>query len=291
MRTPKANPGLWDDLMMLTKVRLSLMVLMTTFVGFFLGARGPLNWILFFNTFLGTSCAAFGAAVLNQYLEINTDSLMRRTQNRPLPARRFDPGTALILGVGLSAAGSLYLWLLVNPLTSVLGIITLVAYLFLYTPLKRKTYLCTYVGAIPGAIPPMMGWTAARGSLGPEAWVLFSILVLWQMPHFFAIAWLYREDFERAALPMLPVVDKKGIKLGATILVFNVLLTWLTTLPTVMGLAGTLYMVSALVLGSIFLVAGMWFSFEKNEKTARILFFVSILYLPALLAMMVINKS
>ncbi len=290
MKRAKKVPGLWDDLMVLTKVRLSLLVLMTTFVGFFLGTEGSFDWLLFIRTFIGTSCAAFGAAVLNQFFETDTDALMKRTQHRPLPAGRRSPRFALALGSGLSVVGSLYLGLQVNWLTSFLGILTLVTYLFLYTPLKRKTYLCTYVGAIPGAIPPMLGWTAVRGDLDAPAWVLFGILLLWQMPHFFALAWLYREDFERAGLPMLPVVDKKGVKLGATVLFFNILLMWLTTMPTAIGLTGTLYMNSALLLGSLFLAAGIWFSFEKNPLSARVLFFASILYLPALLTMMVVNK-
>ena len=291
MRKEKTKYSRLDDLVLLTKARLSFMVLMTTFVGFFLATKGKADWVLFFNTVLGTSLAAFGAAVLNQYLEIDTDALMVRTQNRPLPARRTSPRQALLLGIGLSLGGSLYLIITVNWLTGALALTTLATYLFLYTPLKRKTYLCTYVGAIPGAIPPMMGWTAVRGSLDAPAWVLFAILFLWQLPHFFAIAWLYREDFEKAGLPMLPVVDKKGFRLCATILTFNVLLTWLTTLPTAMGLTGALYMSSALVLGSLFLVMGIWFSFEKTQKTARILFFASILYLPLLLGMMVMDKT
>src|SRR5215207_1337851 len=201
-------PSRLADFYELTKPRMNFLVVVTTMVGFYMAmGRHFADWALLAHTLVGTAMAAAGASVLNQYVERGYDALMHRTANRPLPAGRVSPLEALLLGVLLSCGGTLYLAALVNPLTAALGAFTIASYVFLYTPLKRWTTLCTVVGAVPGAIPPMMGWTAATDSLSPEAWALFGILFFWQMPHFLAIAILYRDDYARGGFKMLPVVD------------------------------------------------------------------------------------
>ncbi len=194
----------------LVKARLTTLVLLTTLVGFYVGWSGPMNFLMMFNTLAATALVAAGAAALNQLLEREYDAKMRRTQNRPLPSGRLQPTTVAIFGGVSSVAGLIYLALAVNLLTSVLGAVTLVSYLFIYTPLKRVTWLNTAIGAIPGALPPLMGWTAARGELSGEGWALFAILAFWQIPHFFAIAWMYREEYAKAGFVMLPNVDADG---------------------------------------------------------------------------------
>jgi protoheme IX farnesyltransferase len=194
----------------LVKARLTTLVLLTTLVGFYLGWHGPMNYGLMFHALLGTALVAGGAAALNQLLEREYDARMRRTASRPLPSGRLQPVSVMLFGGACSVVGLVYLALLVNPLTSVIGAVTLVSYLFIYTPLKRVTWLNTAVGAIPGAMPPLMGWAAARGELGGGGLALFAILALWQMPHFFAIAWIYRDEYARAGFLMLPQVDPDG---------------------------------------------------------------------------------
>jgi protoheme IX farnesyltransferase len=198
----------------LIKARLTLLVLLTTLVGFYVGFRGPMNYALMFHTMLGTALVASGAAALNQLLEREHDAKMRRTQNRPLPSGRLQPVTVMLFGGVTSVAGLVYLAPLVNPLTSVIGAVTLVSYVFIYTPLKRVTWLNTAVGAIPGGLPPLMGWAAARGELDGGGWALFAILAFWQMPHFFAIAWIYRDEYAKAGFQMLPNVDPDGSRTG-----------------------------------------------------------------------------
>ena len=198
----------------MVKARLTTLVLLTTFVGFYMGGRGAMNFALMFHALAGTALVAAGAAALNQLLEREYDAKMRRTQNRPLPSGRLEPATVMIFGGVCATAGLLYLALAVNLLTSVIGAVTLVSYLFIYTPLKRVTWLNTAVGAVPGALPPVMGWTAARGELSGEGWALFAILAFWQMPHFFSIAWIYRDEYAKAGFKMLPVVDPDGCRTG-----------------------------------------------------------------------------
>ena len=200
----------------LVKARLTALVLLTTFVGFYLGERGAVNYLLMFHALFGTALVASGAAALNQLLERDYDAKMRRTASRPLPSGRLQPATVAIFGGVCSVAGLVYLAALVNPLTSVVGAVTLVSYLFIYTPLKRVTWVNTLVGAIPGALPPLMGWTAARNELSGEGWALFAILAFWQIPHFMAIAWLYRDEYAKAGFVMLPNVDAGGGRTGAT---------------------------------------------------------------------------
>src|SRR5262245_24531827 len=205
------------DYVSLTKPRVTLMVLITMLFGFYLGARGAVDWTLLFCALAGTAMVAGGTSALNQYLERELDAKMLRTRHRPLPAGRIQPIRALAFGVLISSAGLLLLAWRVNPVTALLAGFTLTTYVFLYTPLKQKSHLSTLVGAIPGALPPVGGWTAARGEIGIEAWVLFAILFLWQLPHFLAIAWMYREDYARGGFPMLPVIDPEGRSTGRQI--------------------------------------------------------------------------
>ncbi len=202
--------GAVADLWQLTKPGITRLVLVTTAVGFYLASTGSFDWLLLIHALVGTGLLAGGTNALNQYAERKVDGAMKRTRNRPLPAGRIGPGLALLFSAGISVVGAVYLALWVNLLTAVLGVASLLIYIFAYTPLKRRTWWCTIVGAVPGAIPPMMGWTAVRGSVDVLAWVLFGIVFLWQMPHFYAIGWMYRQDYARAGFPMLPVVDEAG---------------------------------------------------------------------------------
>jgi len=286
----KDKQSLLNDLALLTKLRLTFLVIVTTFIGFFLGSTGGINWLLLFNVLLGTFLAACGAAVLNQYIEMDLDGLMDRTKDRPLPTKRMQPVDALRLGVILAVGGSFYLLITVNLLTCFLSALTLILYLFLYTPMKRKTYLSTFVGAIPGAIPPVMGWTAVQNNLSIEAWVLFAILFVWQLPHFFAISWMYRSDFKRAGFPLLGVIDETGNRMGKYMMAFLSFLIVVTVLPSSIEIAGSIYFYGALILGVCFLGTGVNFARQKTDDAARIVFFASIIYLPLLLSLLVFNR-
>jgi protoheme IX farnesyltransferase len=274
----------------LVKARLTALVLLTTFVGFFLGERGAVNFLLMFHALFGTALVAAGAAALNQFLEREHDAKMRRTASRPLPSGRLQPATVAIFGGLCSVAGLVYLAALVNPLTAVLGAVTSVSYLFIYTPLKRVTWVNTLVGAIPGALPPLMGWTASRNELSGEGWALFAILAFWQIPHFMAIAWLYREDYAKAGFVMLPSAED-GDRRTAQHAVANTLALLAASLcPFVFGLNGKIYLVAALVLGLGYLVCAIRFGQQLNARRARQLFLASIIYLPLLIAALVGNK-
>jgi protoheme IX farnesyltransferase len=281
----------------LVKARLTTLVLLTTFVGFYMGGHGPMNFALMFHALAGTVLVAAGAAALNQLLEREYDAKMRRTQNRPLPSGQLEPATVMIFGGVCATAGLIYLALAVNPLTSIIGAVTLVSYLFIYTPLKRVTWLNTAIGAVPGALPPVMGWTAARGELSGEGWALFAILAFWQMPHFMAIAWIYRNEYAKAGFKMLPVVDPDGCRTGQQAVNHALALLFVSLCPFVFKMAGEFYLAGALVLGAGYL----WFAFQflrqlrfaRAELTlmrARQLFLASIIYLPLLLAVMVLDK-
>jgi protoheme IX farnesyltransferase len=274
----------------LVKARLTFLVLLTTAVGFYLGWRGPLGLWSMFHTLLGTALVACGAAALNQLSEREHDARMRRTAERPLPSGRLQPETVLVLGGVSSALGLIYLAFLVNPLTSLLGAVTLGSYLFLYTPLKRVTWLNTAVGAIPGALPPLMGWTAARGEITGEGWALFGILFFWQIPHFLAIAWLYREEYEKAGFVMLPSVDPEGFRTGRQAVSHAMGLLIVSLTPFLFHLTGLFYLFGALLLGMLFLVCALRFSRNLTPRRARQLFFASIIYLPLLLGLMVLDK-
>lgn len=274
----------------LTKARLTFLVLVTTFVGYCMAASGVWNWMLLLHAMCGTGLLAAGAAALNQYVERDLDLRMDRTKDRPLPSGQMNPVDALFLGVALSVAGLLYLAFLVNVLTSFLGVFTLVSYLFVYTPLKTRTPLCTLVGAVPGAIPPMMGWAAANNSLGIGAWLLFIILFLWQMPHFFALAQMYRDDYARGGFPMLSVVDSNGERIGAQILSHSFLLIPASMAPYFFGMTGIIYLIGAGILSLVFLLFGVIAALQKNYSSSKKLFLASIFYLPLMLILMVADK-
>jgi heme o synthase len=274
----------------LFKARLTLLVLITTAVGFYVGYPGPVDYFLMFQALLGTALVASGASALNQLWEREHDAKMRRTQNRPLPSGRLQPVTVLWIGSGCSIAGLVYLYVTVNPLTAMFGCISLVTYVFVYTPLKRVTWLNTAIGAIPGALPPLMGWTAARGEVSREGWALFAILAFWQLPHFLAIAWIYKDEYARAGFKMLPLVDPDGHRTARQALSHTLGLLPVSLCPFLFKVTGPIYLVGALVLGLTF----CWFAFQFARHLtiprAKQLFYVSILYLPALLAVMVLDK-
>jgi protoheme IX farnesyltransferase len=289
--------SIWAVLADLVKARLTTLVLLTTYVGFYMGERGPMNFALMFHALAGTALVASGASALNQLLEREYDAKMRRTQNRPLPSGQLEPTTVMIFGGVCATAGLFYLALAVNFITSVIGAVTLVSYLFIYTPLKRVTWLNTAIGAVPGALPPVMGWTAARGELTGEGWALFAILAFWQMPHFFSIAWIYRDEYAKAGFKMLPVVDPHGRRTGQQVVSHTLALLVVSLSPFIFKMTGTIYLVGALILGTGYL----WFAFQflrqlrfaRAELTlvrARQLFLASIIYLPLLLLVMVLDK-
>jgi len=280
--------AIWSELF---KARLSMLVLLTTAVGFHLGSRDPMDYRLLVETLLGTSLLAAGAAALNQYLEREHDARMPRTAHRPLPAGEVQPRTVLAVGVMISVVGMLLLSVRVNPLSGVLGMITLASYLFVYTPLKRITILNTLVGAVPGALPPLIGWVAATGRLSAGGWALFTLLFFWQLPHFMAIAWLYRDDYAKGGFRMLPTVDPDGRRTGATAVRHTLLLLAFSLAPFLMGVSGRIYLATALVLGILFLASAIAFSIRLQARDARILFFASILYLPLVLGVLVANKT
>jgi len=274
----------------LIKARLTFLVLLTTLVGFYLGSRGPVDYLLMLHAVLGTALVASGASALNQLIEREHDAKMRRTKNRPLPSGRLQPTTVMIFGGVCACAGLLYLALAVNLTTAVIGAISLLSYVFIYTPLKRVTWLNTAVGAIPGGLPPLMGWTAARGELSREGWALFAILAFWQLPHFLAIAWMYREEYQKAGFKMLPGIDPDGHRTGRQAVSHTLGLLPVSLFPFLFHVTGPVYLAGALVLGGVFLWYAVQFARQLTIARARQLFFMSILYLPLLMIMMVLDK-
>ncbi len=279
-----------SDYWALTKPEVNVLVLASTLAGFYLGSRGPLSGLRLAHTLLGTLLVASGTATLNQFIEREYDARMRRTANRPLPAGRLAPSWALGFGVLLSAAGALDLALAVNALSSLLAVLTLGSYLAFYTPLKRRTPLCTLVGAFPGAMPPLIGWAAARGSLSREAWVLYAVLFLWQFPHFLGIAWMYREDYARAGYLMLPPKDVEGRFTGREIFAFTLLLLPVSLMPAWLGQAGVVYLVGATLVGLAFLLCGARLAHSRSNALARSLVLASVVYLPLLFVLMMVDK-
>jgi protoheme IX farnesyltransferase len=274
----------------LVKARLTALVLLTTLVGFYAGSSGAIDYWRMLHTMLGTALLACGASALNQLLERELDARMRRTETRPLPSGELTSDAVLILGVILSVMGLLYLAFAVNPLTSLLGAITLASYLFIYTPLKRTTTLNTLIGAVPGAVPPLMGWTGATNQISAAGWSLFAILFLWQLPHFMAIAWLYRDDYARAGFKMLPVVDPEGRQTAAQATCHAIGLIPVSLFPSLLGITGVVYFAGALLLGLGFLFFAIQFSRSLTAERARALFIASIVYLPVLLGLLVLDK-
>ena len=279
------------DFAELVKARLTFLVLITTAVGFYLGWEGPLNFLALAHAVLGTAFAAAGAAALNQWWEHRFDAIMLRTRTRPIPAGRILPREGLITGVILSLAGVIYLALAVNGLSAFLAGLTIALYLFAYTPLKRFSTTNTLVGAIPGAIPPVIGWVAARQTLDPGAWSLFAILFLWQMPHFFALAWMYRADYARAGFRMMSSDDETGLRSASQSVLFCILLLIISGVPLYVGLTTIVYLPVALALSGWFVAVAMQFHKQRTPQNARRLFLVSIIYLPLLLAALVLTKQ
>ena len=279
------------DLFELTKPSITGLVLVTALAGSILAEAGLRDWLLLLHMLLGTGLSAAGASALNQYIERDVDGLMRRTQNRPLPQGRVHPRLALAFGLGLSVAGVLYLTLLVNGLAAAVAAFTVASYLLIYTPSKRTTWLSTLIGAVPGAMPPVIGWAAVRGQLDTGAWALFAIMFLWQIPHFLAIAWMYRNDYARAGFPVLPVCDPEGGR-TARLISWNCIALLLVSLwPTWLGLTGRLYFVGALVLGIAFLAFGLATAVYKTNLSARRLLVASVIYHPLLLALILLDSA
>ena len=274
----------------LTKPRITSLIVLTAAAGFCLASPGSINYPALAIAMVGIALLSSGIATLNQYMERELDGLMRRTADRPLPSGKLLPWEALLFGTGLTVLAQTYLAVFVNPLTALLGMTVIAGYLFGYTPLKTRTTLSTLVGAFPGAMPPLIGWAAARGELTVEAWVLFAILFLWQFPHFLAIAWMYREDYERAGILMLPVVEPSGKITAQQIVVYTVMLFPVSLLPFVLGLSGRIYLYGAIVLGLLFLYSSVRAAFSQSRQEARRLLLASVLYLPLLFILMVLNR-
>lgn len=274
----------------LTKPRIAFMLLLTSAAGFYLGNRGTFDLVLFVNAMIGITLLAFGVATLNQWLERRTDVLMDRTATRPLPTGKVLPTEALIFGVLLCVSSEVYLYFLVNPLTAVLGLTVIVGYVLLYTPLKTRTSASTAIGAIPGAMPPLMGWTASANEITLGAWALFAFLFLWQFPHFLAIAWMYKEQYAKAGILMLPVVDPSGRITARQIVLFTIMMVPVSLAPFFLGFAGWIFLVASTVLGIWFLVESVRTARAKTPEMARRLLLVSVLYLPIIFAILVIDK-
>jgi protoheme IX farnesyltransferase len=279
-----------SDFAELVKARLTLLVLLTTAVGYYLAAHGPINPLGLFHAVFGTAFAAAGAAALNQWWERRLDALMHRTRTRPIPAGRMLPRDALILGCLLSIGGVVYLAVTCNWLSAVLAAATIVIYIFAYTPLKRVSTFNTLIGAIPGALPPVVGWAAASGRVDIGAWSLFAILFFWQLPHFFAIAWMYREDYARAGFEMISKNDNTGARSASQSVLFCILLLLISGIPQFLGLVSAVYLIVELVLNGLFIFVAMRFLRTQQASDARRLFLTSIAYLPLLLGALVLTK-
>jgi protoheme IX farnesyltransferase len=290
----RSTPLLWartSDLFNLTKPRITSLVLFATFVGFYTGINGSIPFLRLFHALAGTALVAGGAAAFNMYAERQMDVLMKRTELRPLASGRLQPGYALVFALAISICGFVYLHVLVNHLTSMISAVVFAGYLFLYTPLKTRTWFCTFIGAVPGALPIVMGWTAANNAISLGAWSLFAIVFLWQMPHFYAIGWMHREDYRRAGFSLLPAIDCSGQRISRQALLFISLLMMAASLPYFMDLAGAAYMIGAVILGLIFLLFGVHFARSLTSESARSLFVVSALYLPALFILLILDKT
>ena len=279
------------DYVALTKPRLNALVVATSAAGYYLGATGRIDFELMVQAVAGTALVAGGAAVLNQVYERDTDSLMRRTRMRPLPDGRVSPTDAQVFGVVLAAAGLVVLAARATLLAALLAATTLVVYLVVYTPMKRRSPVATLIGAVPGALPPLIGWAAAEGRLSIGGLTLFAIVFLWQIPHFMAIAWLYRDDYGKAGFPMLPVIEPDGRKTGRQAVAYSAALLPVSLVPSVIGLSGSTYFVLALVLGALLLTLSVRFAWFRSTASARALFLGSIVYLPLLWIVMIADRQ
>jgi protoheme IX farnesyltransferase len=287
------------DYIELTKPRITWLILMSTGIGYFFGLPQAHDWLAFLksidvlrllHTIVGTGLIASGTAALNQWYEREGDLKMRRTAGRPLPSGRMLAGRAMAFGVALSVAGFVELWLGVNLLSAAIGAFTLASYLFLYTPMKRRTWWSTTVGAIPGAMPPVIGFAAAAGGLTRESWVLFAILFLWQFPHFYSIAWMYKEDYARAGIRMLPVVDPDCRSTARQIVLYGIALIPVSLVPAMLGMSGRIYLIGALLLGLWFLYSGVRVALERTLVRARGVLITSVLYLPLIYGLMLLDR-
>ena len=289
-----ARSSVLSDYWSLTKPEVNFLIAATTAAGFWMGAPASLAhfpWTSLLHALVGTVLVASGAATLNQLIELRFDAQMRRTARRPLASGRIQPAHALRFGISLSVFGAIYLALATNALASLLSILTLLGYLFLYTPLKRKTPLCTLIGALPGATPPLIGWAAACGRLDGDAWLLFAVVFLWQFPHFMAIAWIYREDYARAGYLVLPAGKSKDRFVAWQTLLPSLALLGVVLVPVIRGESGIIYFAGAVLLGSAFLCYSARFAFRMSTVSARQLLFASILYLPALFALLALDRK
>jgi protoheme IX farnesyltransferase len=278
------------DFVALAKPRLNFLVVVSAFAGYVMGGGETDPVLRLLATLVGTGLVAGGASALNQIIERQPDAQMRRTRRRPLPDRRLTPRDALVFAVFLSVSGLVILAAGANVLSALVALATLITYAAVYTPLKRLTSFSTVIGAIPGALPPVIGWAAARDSLSQGAWVLFGIVFLWQLPHFLAIAWMYREDYAAAGFPMLPVIEPDGRSTARQAVVYSAALLPLSLAPTLIGMAGPIYFTSALVLTLLFLGVAIRFGMTRDVRDARRLFFASIVYLPLVWILMIADR-
>ncbi|MGA2879784.1 MAG: heme o synthase [Bryobacteraceae bacterium] len=281
------------DYIALTKPRITWLILMSTGVGYFFGIqRGVPGWHFWtlLHTIVGTGLIASGTAALNQWYERVADGKMRRTQARPLPSGRLDAGKALVFSIAISVAGFVELWFGANPLAALLGLFTLLTYLFIYTPLKQRSPHSTTFGSLPGAMPPLIGFAAASGTLTWDAWALFAILFLWQFPHFYAIAWMYKDDYARAGIRMLPVVEPDGKSTARRIMLYSIALIPISLMPKFLAMAGNVYLYGALALGLVFLYYGLGIRTDRTRQQARRVLLASVVYLPLLFSLMLFDR-
>lgn len=274
----------------LTKPRITFMVVLSSLAGFFMASKGNVDWVKFLHLALGVSMLTSGTSTLNQYWERDSDKLMRRTMRRPLPSGKMSPLAALLFGTVMAAIGEVYLVLMVNPLTAVIGFMALASYVLLYTPLKQKTVWCTFLGAFPGALPPLLGWAGASDEIALGGIIMFAILFLWQFPHFHAIAMMYTEDYARAGIKMLPVVEPDCKSTARQIIAYAAVLFPVSLLPYFMGMSGLIYLVSAAILGAEFLYISINTARTKTKIDARKLLKASVMYLPLLYLLMTVNS-
>jgi protoheme IX farnesyltransferase len=278
------------DYLELSKSRIVLMVLITTAAGYLFAAK-HVDVLLLLHALVGTALVAAGTNALNQYVERDHDAKMNRTRTRPLPAGRIAPRSALVFSSLIAILGTVYLGLMVNWLTAALGAFTLTSYIFVYTPLKRVSTVCTIIGAVPGAIPPLMGWTAATNDLGLGGWIVFGILFFWQLPHFMAISWLYREDYARGGFVMTSTIDAQGRSVARQAILYTLALLPVSFAPAFLGMNGVVYLIGAVLAGGALLAATIRFFFERDTKNARSVFMISNLYLLTVMLLLVVNAS
>ena len=289
-REPKKAESLMEAYYELTKPSITFMILISTALGYYMGGNGIANYIHFFFTILGSCLISSGSGALNHFAEADSDKIMRRTNLRPIPAGLISAENAMLFGIALILSGSAILYWIINPLTCLLALITSLMYLFIYTPLKKLTWLNTSVGAIPGSIPPIGGWVAATGRLDPEAWILFAILFFWQHPHFYAIALMFKDDYKKAGLKMLPVMEPDGSRTNRQIIWHSFLLIPVSVMPVYIGILGMIYFWSAIILGVGYLISGFILAKQYSVDNARFVLRVSVFYLPILFFTIMIDK-